>query len=197
MAGSRQRARMIAIVTVGLLAWVGSGVTSVASAAPVVTVTPSTDLLDGQIVTITGTAFNPGSTVYAANCPPGTMTASDCDTAHFVSVTADGSGAATIDYQVHRFFQPPGRSLLDCAVAACSIGVTDDPTPGSLRGVLLPVTFADVAIPPATIAVDQTTGLVDGSSVRRVRHGSGARRAVLDPTVPRGRDHCGRLQVPR
>jgi hypothetical protein len=159
--------RWCGLVAVALLAWGLATMTAVAEAAPMISVSPSTGLLDGQTVTVSGTGFRPLATVYVATCPPTATQPLDCDESNFASLGADVDGSVTITYTVHRLIRPssdPGGAPLDCAHVACRIGATDDPFAAALgTDPLVPVTFASpqlqVTVEPVS-TIDATTNEV-------------------------------------
>ncbi len=63
---------------------------------PVLTMTPSTHLVDGQVVTVHGSGFTPGATVGLAPCASGVTSIADfCDLGRAFSAVADDAGAFT------------------------------------------------------------------------------------------------------
>jgi hypothetical protein len=95
-----------------------------------VTVTPSTDLTDGQVVAVAGAGFTPGETAHLVQC---TATFNACDVANrqLIPVAADGSVAAS--YTVNSKFEgldvegnPVGQ--IDCTAVECAIGLGESPT---------------------------------------------------------------------
>ena len=128
-------------------------------------VTPSTDLVDGQVVTITAAGYTPGTTVFVATCPPGAVIPTDCDTGHYLSQTADDAGVVTIPYDVRRVLLGGIAGPLDCAVATCTIGATGDPFGSGGSDPQVPITFA---LPHLTVTVD-TVGTLDAAGAAVVQ----------------------------
>jgi hypothetical protein len=101
-----------------------------------ITVTPSTDLVDGQVVQVTGTGFTPQQGVWLAQCPTGVTQPTEviqfCNQRTTVMALPDDSGGFSVPMEVARQI-PTG----DCATSpgACSIIVMDL----SVMSVLSPV----------------------------------------------------------
>ena len=125
--------------------------------ATTVVVTPSTDLVPGQIVHLSGTGFAPNLTIAAAECEAGAVAIANCDTGTAVFPLTDANGAYSIDLTVHRsLFLAGSGTTVDCTVAAgaCIIGVADTADiPGT--GVSAPISFAPLA-PPQQGAISVT-----------------------------------------
>jgi hypothetical protein len=118
--------------------------------APVVTVDPSSGLLDAQAVAVEGSGFTPEATVALLECPAGSVLVSDCDFSTVLFVHADGGGMVSTAYGVVRVITVGGSSL-DCAEPlACvlSVGNVDDFDQRSL----VALSFAEVAIPAPVTA---------------------------------------------
>jgi hypothetical protein len=95
-----------------------------------ITVTPSSGLSDGQIVTVSATGFVPGETVIVGECAvPGKQWSCDPDAG--TTATADHNGTVTVTGPVHASFDgvnPADGSAagaVDCKTVAdgCWIGV--------------------------------------------------------------------------
>ena len=72
--------------------------------APIVfDITPDTDLLDGQSVTLSGSGWPAGETVYVTHCPlSAPPTESSCDTTTTQTFTVDANGVLSGTYVVHQ-----------------------------------------------------------------------------------------------
>jgi len=90
-------ARSIAVATLALASMATFGVVTASAAAPAATVTPSTALLTGQTVAVTGTGLTAGATVAIVECIATATTAAGCNTAGavFAVVNADGTLPST------------------------------------------------------------------------------------------------------
>jgi Neocarzinostatin family len=84
---------------------------------PHVSVTPNTDLVDGQTVTVSGGGYSPGSSLGMVQCPTGADSIDDCDGRTARSFSADGAGNFVQSLDVRRVIQ---RSSVgeetDCSV---------------------------------------------------------------------------------
>ncbi|MEV8309165.1 enediyne antibiotic chromoprotein [Streptomyces flavidovirens] len=111
------RAGMLGAAAVAALAFSAAP----ASAAPVVTVSPSTGLSDGQSVTVAGNGYTAGAEVAVAQCSGGDKCVSTATTA---KVGADGR--FTTGYTVRKTFTATDWSTgstvsVDCAVQQCQL----------------------------------------------------------------------------
>ena len=90
-------------------------------AAPSITVTPATGLVQGDVVTITGTGFPANTQLAFVQCIPGTGQ-EGCNLNNLVYVTSNPSGAFTRTFTPIRILRIAGVNH-DCAVAGeCRIG---------------------------------------------------------------------------
>ncbi|MFF5207156.1 enediyne antibiotic chromoprotein [Streptosporangium sp. NPDC000396] len=116
-------------LTTALQSGAGAAVPPTGTAAPAISVTPSTALGDGQTVSVSVTGLSP-NTVYhlgqSAFVQSNVLAYNQPDSR---DVTTDGSGAVTATLTVRRTFQ--GRTgsegtpvgTVDCGAVVCSIGV--------------------------------------------------------------------------
>ena len=117
---------------------------------PALTVTPSTGLADGDVVTITGSGFSPGAGVGVSQCRDGSIGGADCDFAVAKFPNADGSGGFSIEYTVAEQISAGAAGPLDCGSAAgvCAIGAVSN-TRGREENAAIPLTFG--APPPSPV----------------------------------------------
>lgn len=141
------------------------GVPSAAQATRTLTVTPPTDLADGDVVALHGTGFTPSATVFfCQGVDDGTPGPEDCG-GLIQAVQSDAAGEFVATATVRRFISPGSvGSVVDCAQpsATCAFGSSDFlvSTPG----------FAFAAItftpkPPRTLTATPDTDLFDGDVV--------------------------------
>jgi hypothetical protein len=106
---------------------------------PTVTAAPTTGLVDGQVVEVSGTGFLPGVPVGVAVCPAGVLDARRCSASEPWSTTADGRGRFTLSVAAVRIVSGDGfATSVDCAVEACVLVLGD---PGGGRVVRVPLAF--------------------------------------------------------
>lgn len=146
------------------LVLVGALVVPAAAAAPEarsITVTPSTDLVDGQEVAVAGTGWPVGEELWVTVCEVGRARCGG--TSADVVTGADGSFATTLRPRVQ--FTGPDLHPVDCLVTPCEVRARPDTSPNLGAGA--PVAFDPAAplLPPPTITVDPATDLVDGQTV--------------------------------
>jgi Neocarzinostatin family/Family of unknown function (DUF6299) len=111
----------VGVVAAATVAWA-----SPASAQPMITVTPDTDLVDFQTVTVSGSGFAAEATVGMAMCTAGSMSIDNCDLDTSDLVQSDAAGAFTTDYTVERLIETPVSGSVDCAVApGCILAVAN------------------------------------------------------------------------
>ena len=182
-----------------------------------VTVTPTTDLIDGQVIHVAVTGATPGGFGYANLCSAGSgMTR--CSQGGGGFGTVDDQGSTAFDVGLDAEFVLFDRSTVDCRVAPGCVLLT---TISSADGTATQTVRSDLAfrpdgplLPPPTIAVTPSTDLVDGTTVHVTGAGftpgcRGPARVVqvavhrvqrlrVAPYLPAGRDrrHAHRRRVP-
>lgn len=135
-------------------------------AAPIVSVTPSGGLIDGQMVHVNGTGFDPDGWVSVSQCA---TDGADSGCRYLDDLEPAPSGVLDVDVRLRAtiaFGDTPGDRI-DCrsATTTCEVRISGgswrDPAP-------VPVSFDPSAplLPPPTLAVDPSTDLVDGQTVQ-------------------------------
>ena len=135
--------------------------------APLVTVDPSRDLVDGQAVDVAASGFLPRTGVEITQCPAGTTSARGCDSSGsgaYEQAGDDGSVRARV--VVDALLTSYGGEAVDCrssaepCVLVARAGESDDVA-------VAPLHFdpAGALLPPPSLAADPSTGLQDGSVV--------------------------------
>lgn len=129
---------------------------------PAMTVTPDADLLDGQVVTATGTGFLPGTAMAFAQCRPGEVTIDDCVVQPtFAEVEGDGTFSAEV--QLEAIFFDVGDAV-DCRVEACELVVAS--FVGGIQARAAIAFDPDGPLrPPPILIVTPDQGLSDGQTV--------------------------------
>jgi hypothetical protein len=119
---------------------------SPASAQPSITVTPDTDLVDFQTVTVSGSGFSADFDLGVVMCTAGAPSLDDCDLDTLDFAFTDATGSFTLDYTVERLIETPAAGSVDCATVAggCIVGVGDI---NLTEVAFAPVTF-DPTVPP-------------------------------------------------
>ena len=157
MSRRRSLAAVMALV-MALLVWVPS-----ADAAPTVVVTPSSGLVDGQPVTVTGSGFGPELELW--QCAAGATSSDDCVYWDYVDVDLTGAFETTI-WALAVPEQIDGTPITDCRAApgTCEIVAGWPPDPAAVR---VPLTFDPTAPlrPAPTIEVTPATDLSLGQVV--------------------------------
>jgi hypothetical protein len=132
---------------------------------PTVTVSPSTGLLDGQAMAVTGNSFTAKTLYLIVECQTGATALSGCgqDTGILTLVKSDASGAFSTSMTAVRTITPSTGPPIDCAVAgACVLAVV-----AKKQGIVAstPISFSDVVIVPPTVTANPSTGLLDGQTI--------------------------------
>jgi neocarzinostatin family protein len=135
-----------------------------------VAATPDIGLVDGQMITLRGSGFDPEVTIGWSQCRFRTPTAGqdDCDLGNIGIGTTDSEGNFDVEFSVKRYVAAASGTF-DCVQATlddgCSIGVgTLSDYDKSGRALIFFDPASDGEIPPR-IEVDQTVGLLDGQEL--------------------------------
>ena len=135
-----------------------------APSGPSITVTPSTGLTNGQTVTITGSGFTPGDSLFAVECLATATSAAGCNTAGATPITANSDGTLpSTTFTVKTGTVGTGTGTCGTSASdltACVISVSNATAGDAAHAA---ITFAALASP--TISVSPSTGLKNGESV--------------------------------
>ena len=144
----------------------GSFRSTVIEFAPVMEVTPTTGLVDGQAVTVSISGVQPFNNVHLMQCGEDDSTvAFGCDeVTGFATGPADAMGRLTAEVTAYRVIYAPGRT--DCASTVCSLAMLDGS--GGLA-VSIPLGFAPgPPLAPETVRIDiKPVGTVRADGHRR------------------------------
>jgi hypothetical protein len=132
---------------------------------PSLTVTPSTGLVQGDVVEVVGTDFAPNQGVGVVQCLPdaGGSSGPGCDLSTLLFVPSDSSGGFTTTFTPLRIITT-ANGTHDCALEACIIGAG---VPPGNEGDRVTIAF-DPNVPPPpppTVAITPSEGLRDGQVV--------------------------------
>ena len=133
---------------------------------PTISVTPSTNLLDGDTVHVTGTDFDPNFPVSVAQCPAGVGQSPGCGYGPGSFVVTDDAGAFSLDLVVDRILYGTATPI-DCAVPGACVVSAIDLYDGSLT-TSVAIQFDPNAPlpPPPSVRIDPATGVDDGQFIR-------------------------------
>lgn len=136
---------------------IGSGAATVS--VPTITITPSSGLTNGQVVTVTGTGFTPNASVAAVECNGSALTAAGCNTTapNILSVDASGDFSDT-NFAVATGTVGNGTCGTSATDATCLISI------GTTSGALLTFATMSFASGPG-LSASPTTGLTNGQAV--------------------------------
>lgn len=158
------------------LVWAGSPVlvaglvlvpvsSAAAATPPSITVTPSTNLADLQLVTIAGKNFTANAIIATLECAATATTESGCDLGTLIEINDTATGTVSLSRYVRRIITP-STGKLDCAskLGACAMVAANISNTTEHAGALLDF---NPKIPPATPKVQATPsfGLADHQSV--------------------------------
>jgi hypothetical protein len=106
------------LVVVGLGVW---GMGGIAAAAATLTVTPSTNLVDGQLVSVSISGFPANTAIAVVECGPSAVDENGCDLRTLQYLTTDANGHVVTPFIVGAELSTFNGSV-DCRTAGCSIG---------------------------------------------------------------------------
>jgi hypothetical protein len=170
--------RFMTSIAIGALALGGLaslGVASASAAGPAITVTPNTALTAGQTVSVVGTGYTPGLTLFAIECLATAASITGCDTASATPVTESATGTFTQAFVVVTGTVGNGTCGTTSTDLTCIIEVADQAQTNTAAA---PITFAlpvatttttttpPVKIGPRKFHVAPVTNLKNGSKVR-------------------------------
>jgi hypothetical protein len=167
----------IASVTLILGGLTSLGLATTASAAgPTITVTPNTGLTGGQTVSIVGSGYTPGLTLFAIECLATAASITGCDTSTATPVTESATGTFTQPFVVVTGTVGSGTCGTSSTDLNCIIEVADQAQTNTAAA---PITFAlpspttttTTTIPPVKIGprkfhVAPVKNLKNGSRVK-------------------------------
>jgi Neocarzinostatin family len=171
MSGGRRRIAGLvgSALAVGTLSAAGPtpGTAAAVRAAPTVTATPSTGLVDFQLIRVTGSGFPPAPLMEIFECRGGATSEVDCDGYNADFVDSDGNGNVVYDFRVDARIYLPSGEAVDCRTdpAGCEIGIGFMLDADEWPEVALEFDPDAPLRPPVTASVRPSTGLVDGQVV--------------------------------
>jgi hypothetical protein len=130
---------------------------------PTVSAVPSTGLLDGQKIKVTGANWSPGAHIALAECPAQIDEGCGFSASTGHGITAGTAGTFSASFKVSRFIDQENGPL-DCAQpSTCVLEAfnIDDPD----QTASTPITFADVVIVPPVMTASPSADLVDGQDI--------------------------------
>jgi dienelactone hydrolase len=143
------------------------GATPAGALPATVTVTPATDLIDGQLVQVTVHDALPGDRAYTRLCQADPVEVDTCSQGFNHLALADDQGTISLELGVEAVFRTYEDVTVDCRVAPGCVMLTNlsraDDTGG--EELVTPVAFrpGGPLLPPPTIALDPSQDLVDGT----------------------------------
>jgi hypothetical protein len=140
-----------------------------------ITVEPATGLVDGQLVTVTGSGFPAGEAVGVVMCTKeagrdhGARGVEACNLGRFAQGDADDQGVAVVRFAVQRILALDGQEV-DCASepARCIIGMGLLSDYDRSGGFALGFDPDAPLPPPPTMELAKTEGIADGETVDAV-----------------------------
>jgi hypothetical protein len=166
---------------------IGAGAGS-AGAAGTITVTPSTNLVGGQTVQVSGSGLELDGLVGIWQCPVAATNYNDCDGTTLVVASNSGGAVAPTPFTVRRLIVAGGQQL-DCYPANCKILLQG---PDFAPSAQAPIQFANTSSPEPLLTVTPSTNLADGQAVNV----SGVRYPQGHPVAIEECDYASRLCMP-
>jgi len=114
--GMRRWCALLVVVGLGV-----GGMGGIASATTSMTVTPSTNLRDGQFVGVSISGFPANTSIGVVECGPGATNANGCDLQTLHYVTTDATGHAVTPFIVAAELSTFNGSV-DCRTTTCRLG---------------------------------------------------------------------------
>src|SRR5712671_5300702 len=97
-----------------------------AGAAPIVNVTPDSNLVDAQPVSVSASGYTADVQLAVIECTTGATSQDDCDLSTLQYANSDGSGNLSTTYAVFReVFPASAPAGLDCAPSNCVLAVAN------------------------------------------------------------------------
>lgn len=179
----------MAVLAVFLAVFLAGAAPAAALAGPTgaVTVTPSTDLVDEQQVTVSGSGWRPGAQVAVLMCLAADTGDAGCDFGTAKDGRVEEDGTFRLRYAVERVLDPKAYEPTDCVEAqeGCAVVAFDVAAPGERA--VVPVSF-DPTVPlphPLDISI----------RVRRVGYVRATGQAVVEGTVACNRTGLAEVDV--
>ena len=117
--------KFVVVATIGAMLAMGLAAAP-AGAAPSVSVTPNSGLLDAQQVSVSASGFTANTQIAIIECTSGATSQNDCDLSTLNYTNADGLGNVSASYNVFRQIFPANDPAgLDCATASCVLAVAN------------------------------------------------------------------------
>jgi hypothetical protein len=140
-------------------------------------VTPSTGLLDGQQVAVSGGGYSPNAPVGVIQCPAGVDSIDDCDSDTATSFSTDGQGHFATTIFVKRQLRTGHGVTVDCGASAGACVVASAYQQGFVSIATTPLAFASPA--PGPLTVTPNRGLTDGQTVHVTGRQTGGSAKVM------------------
>jgi len=152
--------------------------TNPAGAVPVMTATPSTGLIDGQVVHVEVTGLQASTLAGIALCI-GSHGYDGCDSSDIQLISTDADGHFSTDYAVQAILNTP-LGTFDCRDAANACGLAANTSYTDFGAALLGVSFDPTGplLPPPTATATPSTGLIDRQSIHITGSGFRPNRSV-------------------
>jgi hypothetical protein len=148
-----------------------------ATTSPSIQAQPSTNVADGQVISVTGAGFTPSAMIAVIECQTGATSESGCDLSTYELVSASATGSFSTPFIAERYLHlsNPSPTMIDCAVSGACILVAANYANTS-EAAAIPLMFDPSAPPPPPLVIGGSL-----SSTGTVGHKSGV--ATLSGTV--------------
>jgi len=133
-----------------------------AAAATAITLSASTNLVQGQTVLVSGTGYPANTQIGIIQCALGAQSINFC-ALNFNTATTDGSGAfANAPFALSQVISTSGGGLYNCAAEPCEIAVGTVSDQGNVAAV--PITMTNTLGPPSVTLDPSGPFVIDATS---------------------------------
>ena len=168
--------RFMTSIAIGALALGGLaslGAATASAAGPAITVTPNAALTAGQTVSVVGTGYTPGLTLFAIECLATATSITGCDTSTATPVTESATGTFTQAFVVVTGTVGSGTCGTTSTDLTCIVEVADQAQTNTAAA---PITFAmPVATTTTTAPPTKKPRKFHAAPITNLRNGSSVR----------------------
>jgi hypothetical protein len=153
---------LVALAAVSGIAGAGVWTEAGATTIPSVQATPSTNVADGQVISVTGSGFTPSATIAVIECQAGTTSETGCDLSTYILTTGSSTGGFTTPYVASRYIHTSSPTTVDCSLSvACILVAANDVNTSEAAAIPLRFNLSAVPLPALVLnATVSTTGTV-------------------------------------
>jgi hypothetical protein len=150
---------LIALSAVTVLVVGGVMPMEAGASSPTLQAQPSTNVADGQVISVSGSGFSPSATIAVIECQSSATSETGCDLSTYELVTASSTGSFSTPFIASRYLHlfNPGPVTVDCAVSgACILAAAN--YANTAEAAAIPLTFNPSAPPPPALVLGGSLG---------------------------------------